>query len=552
MLKKYFKLLGTLVCVLALSALVMSFKIWAETKVLNVPQGKSVLLDSENLKTNEFKWQSSDPNIATIDTNVDCAYAKNQGQTDVVLKDNQGKILSEYKIIVMPPEKLRITYVSNLNPKVNSNINLFAITDLDVENIRFVLGKNTGEQVYIYPKNKEIDENTLVWTADLLVDNNVSNEINCEYLHSGTWTKTDKVIKLLKINENAEECSSNYRLPSLNCIEFIAKYEGFLKRLRKDPVSGKHVYDIGYGHLATPNEPLYNNITPIYGKALLYNTICNKEYTKDLNEFLINNKIKFNQQQFDALVSFCYNLGTRWLKSSNLKNILLDTENASGQILGRVNYKSGIRIRKMPSFSGEIITAIPFNEEVEILNSQKYEDDWYKVKTKTNIEGFCFSEGIDVLNKKAETKYTIKNTATVTYRSGIRIRKDPSLSGVILKAIPCGEKVEVLDLNKQNNSWYKIRTSSGLVGFCFEEGLRLEQEKIYAQRTEPQFGRSLENINRENFSNEFLSHCHANKKVLKGLLYRRIDELEIFFFNDYQKDGNLNKYGIKIPESLKL
>lgn len=189
---------------------------------------------------------------------------------------------------------------------------------------------------------------------------------------------------------------------------------------------------------------------------------------------------------------------------------------------------------------------------MEILNSQKYEDDWYKVKTKTNIEGFCFSEGIDVLNKKAETKYTIKNTATVTYRSGIRIRKDPSLSGVILKAIPCGEKVEVLDLNKQNNSWYKIRTSSGLVGFCFEEGLRLEQEKIYAQRTEPQFGRSLENINRENFSNEFLSHCHANKKVLKGLLYRRIDELEIFFFNDYQKDGNLNKYGIKIPESLKL
>ena len=77
MLKKYLKITGILICVLVLSVLVMSFKIWAEVKVLNVPQGKSVLLDSENLKTNEFKWQSNDKNIVTIDENIDCAFAKN-------------------------------------------------------------------------------------------------------------------------------------------------------------------------------------------------------------------------------------------------------------------------------------------------------------------------------------------------------------------------------------------------------------------------------------------------------------------------------------------
>lgn len=559
MLKKCLKIAGVFVCALTLSAFIINLKIWASEKmIINVPHGKSVLLDSENLKTNAFKWQSNDANIVTIDPNIDCAYAKNQGQTDVVLKDNEGKILSEYRIVVTSPEKLRITYASNLCPKVNSKINLFAITDLDVENIRFVLEKNMGEQIYINPKNKEIDENTLLWTADLLVDKGTSSEIKCEYLHNGTWQKTDKVVKLLKINENDGEYSLNYRLPSLECIEFIANYEGFLKRLRKDPLSGKHVYDIGYGHLATPNEPFYNDITPNYGKALLYNTICNKEYTRDLNEFLIQNNIKFSQQQFDALVSYCYNLGTRWLKGSDLKNILLDTENTREKILGKVNYKSGIRIRKMPNLSGEIITAIPFGEEVEILSSQKYNENWYDIKTKKGIEGFCFGEGLDIVNKETQelkdnekAESVNKFTATVIYKSGIRIRKDPSFEGTILKAIPYGEKVEVLDSNKQNNNWYKIKTKSGLVGFCFDEGLKLEQEKTHPNIGD-QTGRSLKNVNREKFSSEVLIHCHANKKLLKGLLYRRIDELEMFLFKDYEKDGRLNKYGFEIPERLKL
>ena len=308
----------------------------------------------------------------------------------------------------------------------------------------------------------------------------------------------------------------------------------------------------------TPNEPFYNDITPNYGKALLYNTICNKEYTKDVNEFLIQNKIKFNQQQFDALVSFCYNLGTRWIKGSDLKNILLDTENTREKILGKVNYKSGIRIRKMPNLSGEIITAIPFGEEVEILSSQKYNENWYNIKTKKSIEGFCFGEGLDIVNKdlieseKSEKNEPLtKTTATVIYKSGIRIRKEPGFEGAILKAIPYGEKVEVLDSNKQNNNWYKIRTKSGLVGFCFDDGLKLEQERIYSNVGD-QTGRNLKNVDREKFSNEVLVYCHANKKLLKGLLYRRIDEVEMFLFKDYEKDGKLNKYGFEIPERLKL
>lgn len=555
MLKKHLKKAAIVTGILILSTLGIS-KIWAsEKQILNVPKGKSVLLDSENLKTNAFKWKSENENVVEIDRNVDCAFAKNIGNTDVVLKDNEGKILSEYEIIVTEPEKLRITYASNLSPKVNSTIKLFAITDLNVEYIRFVLEKNTGGQIYLTPKDKKIDEDTLVWSTDILIEPNTQDNIKCEYLHNGTWHKTDKIIKLLKSDVNNNDgYSLSYRLPSLDCVKFIANYEGFLKKLRKDPLSGKNVYDIGYGNLVKPNKPFYNDITSTYAIALMYNVMCNKKYTKDLNEFLIENKIKFNQQQFDALVSFCYNLGTRWIKNSDLKNILLDCENKPSKILGKVNYKSGIRLRKMPNLSGNILTAIPFGEEVEVLSNQKFNGDWYNVKTKNGLEGFCFSEGMDIINKKQEkiekTEFITKTEATVVYKSGIRVRKDPSLSGKILTAIPYGEKIEVLDLQKQNNNWYKIKTKSGLVGYCFDEGLNLEQKVLSNKNNE--VGRSLKNIDREKFSNEVLLHCHANKKILRGLLYRRIDELEMFLFNDYEKDGRLNKCGIEFPERLKL
>ena len=139
--------------------------------------------------------------------------------------------------------------------------------------------------------------------------------------------------------------------------------------------------------------------------------------------------------------------------------------------------------------------------------------------------------------------------AKVNYKSGINLRQMPDLSGKIIKAIPFGEEVELLSKQKYNGNWYNVRTKSGISGFCFEEGLKFSQESKPCLSEDSDL--SLEYIDRENFSNEVLIRCHANGKLLRGLLYRRIDELEMFFFANYKKDGRLNKYGFNFPEKVR-
>ena len=61
------------------------------------------------------------------------------------------------------------------------------------------------------------------------------------------------------------------------------------------------------------------------GYALLVKAVNEGVYSSRVNDMLIGENIRFNQQQFDALVSFSYNLGTGWSYSSDIKTILLNS-----------------------------------------------------------------------------------------------------------------------------------------------------------------------------------------------------------------------------------
>ena len=86
-------------------------------------------------------------------------------------------------------------------------------------------------------------------------------------------------------------------------IELIIRFEGFSKRAYKCVPSEKY-YTIGYGH---------------YGKDVASDDTITKKAAiellkKDLSSFekkvdKYNNVYHFSQNEFDALVSFCYNVG---------------------------------------------------------------------------------------------------------------------------------------------------------------------------------------------------------------------------------------------------
>lgn len=106
---------------------------------------------------------------------------------------------------------------------------------------------------------------------------------------------------------------------SQNGIELIKKFEGCELTAYRDAVG---VLTIGYGHTGDVKEG--QKITKKKAEELLI---------KDLEKFetgvnlLILAKYRFNQNEFDALVSFAYNLGL-----GNLKKLTNNGKRNKGQI----------------------------------------------------------------------------------------------------------------------------------------------------------------------------------------------------------------------------
>lgn len=97
-------------------------------------------------------------------------------------------------------------------------------------------------------------------------------------------------------------------------IQFIKTSEGFVSTVSKDDLA-KGIYQIGYGHCVKLGER-FTSISEAQAHELLVKDL-NQNYGRAINAFLQNNHITANQQQFDALLSFTYNLGTAWMTSDS-------------------------------------------------------------------------------------------------------------------------------------------------------------------------------------------------------------------------------------------
>jgi lysozyme len=95
-------------------------------------------------------------------------------------------------------------------------------------------------------------------------------------------------------------------------IDLIKKFEGFRSKSYVCPAGYK---TIGYGHVITNNDKNYKEIvSQEQADTLLLNDLELAE-----NSVLRNIKVSLTQWQFDALVSFTFNLGAAALQRSTLK-----------------------------------------------------------------------------------------------------------------------------------------------------------------------------------------------------------------------------------------
>lgn len=104
-------------------------------------------------------------------------------------------------------------------------------------------------------------------------------------------------------------------------ISLIKDFEGFSAK----PFYDYGQYSVGYG-TACKYSDYKNGITKDQADKLLREKLA--EFEADLNEFAKDNGLTLSQQQFDALISFTYNVGTGWMNSSALKTAMV--QNAKG------------------------------------------------------------------------------------------------------------------------------------------------------------------------------------------------------------------------------
>lgn len=121
--------------------------------------------------------------------------------------------------------------------------------------------------------------------------------------------------------------------PSKACTDLIKQFEGFYAEAYLCPAG---VPTIGWGTTAYPNGAkvkIGEKCTVVQAQEYLDSEV--KEKAKEV-AVLLNGK-PFTQHQFDALVSFAYNLGTGALKGSTLlKKALINPNDIS-----IANYKTG-------------------------------------------------------------------------------------------------------------------------------------------------------------------------------------------------------------------
>ena len=356
-----------------------------------VPVGKSIFLRDKKLDLNNVTWNADNHNVVSV-SEEGIALALKTGKSKVFVKKDDN-IIASYDLNIIEPENVKSVFISQNNLHKGEQVEVFAITNNFVKRVRFIIEVNGSKKIFSSTSSKK-DGDNLIHSASFKVPDCTSFCIDTEAYNGKSWVKSScsKRNYIVSKDKDRNSKSVNLKRPSTDCINFIMNYEGFKNSISRDKIAAGDVFDIGYGNVINFGETFYNNITKTEAYSVFLDKINSSGYTSAVNSFLTSNNIMFNQHQFDALVSFTYNLGTGWMKSPkiiDLRNIILN----------------------------------------------------------------CKNKDLDCLDKDA-------------------------------------------------------------------------------------------------FIKEILSWHHCAKQCYKGLLYRRIDELEIFFYNDYIRDGSLNKHKFKIPDCI--
>ena len=418
-------------------------------------------------------WTSSDTSVAKVQNGFITAVSA--GKAVITAKSSAGA--KTCLVTVNDAEPVRFTYCSPNTAAIGETVTLCAVTDTKRTAVKFELIVGS-QKITVNATDKVKDGSTYVWSGTTTVSASGTYTAVAYAKTDGVWqtctlTPEDaKTTVFIRATKDKSSETMEQRRASDDVISLIASFEGYSSSVYFDTIAN-NIPTLGYGKVLYIGDCFYNDMTKNEAYAYLVQSVNNDGYTTSVNTYLNKYNINRNQYQFDALISFCYNLGSNVISNDgDFKKIFTATASATGASDedAYVN-ASNVNLRSGPSTSYSVVTTLSTGDLLTLVSTQP-ENGWYQVKTEDGKTGFIYAD------------YVTKGT--------------PSASAEYF----------------------------------------------------------LSEINKNDFINLMLQYHHAGANCVWGLLYRRVDELEVFFTGEYTRNGseNKNKYSFtcSVNSSTKL
>lgn len=160
----------------------------------------------------------------------------------------------------------------------------------------------------------------------------------------------------------------------------------------------------------------------------------------------------------------------KWYKVSAPDNVIgwivsdyiSSTDSSTGTITG-----SNVNLRSDSNTSGNVIGTLQKGDKLDILTQG---ENWYKVKTSDGTVGWVSK---DFVSLTGAVNTDTSSTAGIVTGSNVNLRSDSSLSSKIIGTLQKNNNLEIL---AQSDNWYKIKTSSNVIGWVSKDFISLTQD----------------------------------------------------------------------------
>ncbi len=291
----------------------------------SIPQGKTLYMTAtQSGKKITGLWSSSNTDVATVSNGY--IYGANPGTATITVMDPTGSTRASMTVTITAAEPVKTAYVNPNIASVNKSVELVAVTDNTRNAVDFVVDMGGGRTQTVRASTFTSESsantglatnNTRVWRANITFNSAGTYPIQVYSYKNGTRSTSAFSTSAYVVSTQDETTTSvEQRRISDKMLEIIGKWEGYSAAVYPDTLAN-NIPTIGYGHTFSAGAQFYNNLTKTEAWSLLCNTINTKAYTSEVNRFITSNNLRTNQQQFDAMVSFSYNIGAGYWNNAS-------------------------------------------------------------------------------------------------------------------------------------------------------------------------------------------------------------------------------------------